>query len=1485
MATGSNDIPAQLLDKLALVRRRKLLVGFGVAALVAFAVFMVAMVGAMFIDWTFTLFSSSLRFMLLLVAIGAAITSLALGITWAVRRSKNLATIAADVDRNLPELEERWSTVTEISERSKTDPRRINPAMMSHVTSEALEFAPHVSPSNVVSWQKVRRPLAVVAGVIVVLIGAFLLDWRQTAVLIGRFWAPASNISMTSIDGLDDVVVARGEELTINATLNGRSVDEATLFIRPATGANERQTLFPKGDTPQTLRYRERTAEESFDYRIRAGDGQSDWHGVVVADRPALSAVKVKLTHPAYTQKADAEHRSLPEKLSAVEGSVLDIAFQTESEVQSFQLKLGDDTGATLTVGQDGWYRWTKTLDESFVMSPILTEAHGLENRDPPICRVDVLADEAPEVKIITPNDSIAVRPDDTIDIEFEATDDYGISHAELIVYDDSNLDGGEPQEIMSIDIPLDLSSDPTDVKGNVELDLAKLDLKDGESISYAVRVHDTREAAAEGSPNAPSSTAGMQNTANAGGRPENSNPSNEQVASSQNANPQAEVSSASAFSNTDEVADASSNANSSAASSNGQNSQNGNMNSATPSDSVASSNGQGSPADAQDQNSSNSAAASQSSTAQNQSNQNPSDGSSESGPNSPAQDPASNAVASNQSGSNQNSSASGSSSDGSQSNANSSNSSQQSGSGSSSSSESQSQRAMAANGDPSSQNQPSDNATANNSPNNNGQNPSSNPSQSNATASNSQQQNGSGSSSSSTSPSQSAMASNGQPSSSMPGRPADNMTRRSLDIGSAQAGSSNRQSVTIDRWAGSFDGQSREKLEIAIAPVIEELDRHLADAENSSRELLDSIAAGESWMEPHSTRLESTGDSVMKAIELVDELAAKTEETPYAFVGLTVVDISNSQIYPARDEFWEAKQSEAPERTEQIQAGWQYVQRARQLLAALTKQYEKVQRDYELAESIEHIENMYQVFIENAHALLGGGTDDLGGLQRKMAEFELDEEYLARLKEVLEMRQELLAEFARMLTDDPRLLQRYRDRVRQRSKTLRYELAELTDRQKSLAREVRAHEASDESQQKSLERTFLRTKLAEVEKIATAAAELEERFGIWLPLDMEIKDGALAEARETAKEVAASSRELLAEASKAATEESSEKAANDVKSIYRQADLMSRNLTSLEAALRTVSIEDDRADLATHVVRRLADTQNLITQTEGWKHKIRELTKGNYHLAAEVEQHQLTTDTSLLAGKLADIENQLAGSLGGELPEEIAEKAQELMKTLDEDVATNQLGAVYALRESEMPSAIARQSQAVVGMEKAEQLLHEVLTKAIEELDKLPVQDPIASALEDPTLDELLAALEQELDSADDLGIPPRPNNLQTNMDMMTPGSGSGAGGSGGMSGMAGAAMQLGAGNQQLQDKLQQAYQEALGRALNEQRRTRTAAKKSIRRLPNKDGKRWLVGSELGDDLLQGSGKVAPEQYREAIEQYFDQISRLRKEQQEDDE
>jgi hypothetical protein len=318
-----------------------------------------------------------------------------------------------------------------------------------------------------------------------------------------------------------------------------------------------------------------------------------------------------------------------------------------------------------------------------------------------------------------------------------------------------------------------------------------------------------------------------------------------------------------------------------------------------------------------------------------------------------------------------------------------------------------------------------------------------------------------------------------------------------------------------------------------------------------------------------------------------------------------------------------------------------------------------------------------------------------------------------------------------------------------------------------------------------------------------------------------------------------------------------------DAQSLYEK-------LNNSEVALRQLAARDGGAETATFAANRLLDTRRLIGDTSAWVRQTRAHKAGNYTGAAEVDQYRLAMKTDELAGKLGTIEQTLAGLMqrnDGSLPQPIAEKAREFIATLDKQVSPNQLAAVYALHSNQMPRATERQKSAGEALTKAEATYDELMRLAIEELDKLPVQDPVADLLDDPTLDELLAQLEQEVPIEELLGIPQRPSNLQIVGDWMRPG-GDNALSTGGASM---AMNQIRQNEQQTRQRLNRAYQRAIARALKE------SVPKTKVEVPQpaklSDWNRLV--SKLGDDLQQGRDKAPPEQYRRAIEQYFAQISR----------
>jgi hypothetical protein len=1537
-------VPFAVLRKLRLVRQRKLWIHAASAVVAALAVLLFAMGLAMLVDWLATLYDSRWRFVLTAAAIAAAILTSAAWLVLATRRLLGIDRIASDVDREIPQLAERWTTMTRLGDDA-ADPKVVHPAMLRQVATEAASWEPYVEPERIITVSPLMRAMICLTAVTAVLGIAIAVNSQRTLVLIKRFWLPGASISATQLVNVPgDVVVGRGEPLSLSAEVNGIPVEQAMLFMRSKSNDPREVSLAAQGEAPLVFAHRLRAVEESFDYRFRAGDGQTAWYTVGIAERPEIDKLQLTVTPPAYTRQPAKTFDNLPPRVSAIENSELELSLRPKLPVKTVELRLNSGNKVTLAADADGWYRWKLTLKDGFTLSPILTEAHGLSNLRAPECKISVYRDKPPTVKVLTPDDQLAVRPDDTIEIAFSASDDVGIGMAELLVYDEATS-GEDSAPIAAIPIPLGEQTGARSLQETVSLDLKQFMVADGTALSYEVRVREDRGDLPSDTPQEP--------TANqiASGASHVNKSANDQAQSSQAAGSK---SSPTADAKPDQLTNSQK-----TPTTEGQPTQTAGSQSPKTPDSVTQAPKKPAAASQltksigldrqvasreerhqnQAENESQSAGVPSSKQPANENlanpgarrtgsdgesnkdneqtnkvathsptNPNASDGQSKSEPRNDATAQSTAAKPPNTS-TDANRVAANLSRDATKPPA----ASEQRPPGKSESeatarTASSGRQALSSNraalsSDETAQIRQSADERLEPQSTSSGRSPSSNPSR----LGNQPQQNSKGtrqtaqnqtSSSQQQSPSgnQAANKANAPASPQSNPSPGDSMPRRSLDI--PQTASSQRMRLKVDQWAGTFEGQQRSKLEMAFGPELESLDKALEKAQNTARGVLEDVERSGKWRPAHEREVTTAERSTVEAQERARKLQGRTKDTPYAFIGLQVADITLAHIEPARTNFWMALESQGDDRLTSVRDAAQHLERARKLVSELRGQYERTRREFQLAESVERVKKMYQVYLENSQALLQTQASDPSRYNRKMTQFELDDEYLKRLKEVLEMRRDLQAELARILADDPRLLRRFMDAMRYRTNNLREDLAGIVADQADLNREVRAWTLVDEPDRPKIARILLLKQVQDASKIATAAGELQSRYQTWLPLDREAKDADMAAATKTMQEMATAASELnattqkfIAESQRAvvksgqstpATGQSSSTAANTrstaeqdlnqgVDNMLADAQSLYDRLNKLELTLRQMAAREEEAEAALFAANRLMDTRRLVADCSAWMRQMRAHKAGNYAGAAEVDQYRLAMRTEEFAGKLGSIEQALASAMqraDGTLPEPIAQKAREFMGTLDRQVSPNQLASVYALHSNQMPRATQRQKAASEALSSAERAYDELMRLAIAELDKLPVQDPVSDLLDDPTLDELLAQLEQELPIAELLGIPPRPSNLQVIGDWLQPGSGS----SGGSSGSAQMAMnQLRQDEQRAQQRLNQAYQRAIARALKEAAPRRVEVPR-----PAKLSDWNRLVSKLSDDVGQGRDKAPPEQYRRAIEQYFSQISRV---------
>jgi len=168
----------------------------------------------------------------------------------------------------------------------------------------------------------------------------------------------------------------------------------------------------------------------NFSYRVGFSGRNTRAYSVNVFEYPRLERSDIDLTFPAYTRQP-AQHVENSRRLSAVEGSSLDLALQLNKPVASARLipKSGQHRPILLQVQTNRPVATLKhfPLDESQTFELQLLDSEGRTNKIPAQFVFDVLSNRPPELKLVSPRNDL--RPSPLEEITFEGTvwDDFGV--------------------------------------------------------------------------------------------------------------------------------------------------------------------------------------------------------------------------------------------------------------------------------------------------------------------------------------------------------------------------------------------------------------------------------------------------------------------------------------------------------------------------------------------------------------------------------------------------------------------------------------------------------------------------------------------------------------------------------------------------------------------------------------------------------------------------------------------------------------------------------------------------------------------------------------------------------------------------------------------------------------------------------------------------------------------------------------------------
>lgn len=1380
-------LPTAMDSRLRAIRRQQLLFGLLQTGALAGAVFLTSLLIALLIDWKWMLRDPRLRVGLTVSTwLSACLVAFTVA-WWRLRPILQTAWAAMRADASIPQLEERWTTVVTMTHSVRQPTTNTARAMLQQVIHEAAAMGRLVQPRVIAKPEASYWSMMVLAVCAVVLLGFLSTDWPQTSVLLRRFWHPTADITATQLTSHPgDAVVPRGNSLDLTAELTGVPRSQAQFLVQHDDGPVDTIPLTNISGNPRLFLHRLRV-DDSFRYQVRAGDGVTAWYTVRAVDPPVLADVEFVIDPPSYVTRARLEKTHIPSRVKVLQGSRLSLRMRATNPLSRCELVLtGSSAGAAstvsaLTANTDGWYHFETVLNDDLTLVAHLWNEHQLTNEDPVNCRIQVIPDQAPVARILGSNSEAAVANDDVLKIEFEAHDDQGIASAQLVVYDESGVEKGEPPRILHVqEIPLGNQELQKHVLASLELDLKKLNLEPGSQISYSIRVMDNRMVNLDPNRDAPSVLADRD--ADAETEP-NENSAMPNPPRSQRGKPSTMTKSKNGdemiremVGNDRDTDDVAMNAEESKASSKtGNTSKEGNSKGSsgkstdqdeatdsTPSVAKAGDEGNNPNDDAMTaaengdfpisalfpenvatiaaNNDSDRRGVSTKSDVATRTPPSPrGDGTAESPTESVA-------VRS-------------------------------------------SPRAMA---DKDASTAPATDKKAGTAPEGNAVAATETPPPSTEAMTNEASQ----ASSPGKTHQRKASASKQSESVENPVNIVVNDLNEDADTDSAagdanattttatdkrkssheerptftaqlmdgqQDAETNRRRIRItERQAAVAAAKERQEKLLNVRERVVEIDRRLEAIETGLTFVVDRKIP-DADRPQHLQQIDQRLGDIEKALA---QLRSETRDGQFAFVGLQMVDIGRVHVTPARERVFVALREPDVGTDRNSTLALQSILRARELLAALLLRYDRVEQDRKLADGLEESAKMYDIYIEKAHQLMREARQTKNPLERKMAILELDQDYLDRYAEVQMLRREMLAEFARVLGDDPRLLSRYLQLSKGRRSSLREQLSQTAERQKEITAEVHGWTQVQEGQREDLFAVLVETRLQLATPLAKDAAELAEHVEQQLPLVLEPIQGTSQRVVKTAQELTATARDIALDVRRKLRDPDA-----DIDWTARSQSLI-RLCQELEVALDRLNFENEQQEeVVEYVTTRLLETRVVADHAARWGWIVEMITQKRFAGLAELDQQHLALSTELLRVDMLGIEAGLQTEFGQQdgaaVPADVLEIVRQ-MHAVMEAATFNQAAATFAFAQDQVAEAAAQQQQAERQLAQAENLFDEIRRKVVAALDELPPRDPNIADLRDPSLDEFLAGLEREPNIEAQLGLPNRRQNLRVIADQL---------------------------------------------------------------------------------------------------------------------
>ncbi len=274
------------------------------------------------------------------------------------------------------------------------------------------------------------------------------------------------------------------ESIDINGNITGIIPPQVTLAYRgESTGYWIKEKVSVRDDGSFGYNFSEVT--EQLEFYIEGGDFRTFDQTIEIVNRPYLEEIVVHYDYPSYAGIPDKKVKG--GQLYGLEGTKVRIEFKSSMELKKALFILEGSEPEELTKKSETLFEKKLLLQKNGRYKIELYEKHGYREAKPEEYDIRVLPDNQPSVQFLAPGTDLVSTGRATVDISFEAEDDFGLKKVAFMY----TVDDGDPRILTDkITGPMNPAG-KKDFSKRFRWELRKTDLPKQGLLKYYVVVED----------------------------------------------------------------------------------------------------------------------------------------------------------------------------------------------------------------------------------------------------------------------------------------------------------------------------------------------------------------------------------------------------------------------------------------------------------------------------------------------------------------------------------------------------------------------------------------------------------------------------------------------------------------------------------------------------------------------------------------------------------------------------------------------------------------------------------------------------------------------------------------------------------------------------------------------------------------------------------------------------------------------------------